>query len=71
MGQYGSYHQIHAVVQYNFNGVLSHQMQQIFHAQNFPSRLFPGGILVGITGRQGGPMHLGATPGSGWVGVIL
>ena len=71
MGQDGSYHHIHAVGQHTFNGVLSQQMQQRFHAQNFPSCLLPGGILVIIIVRKGGPLHLGATPGVGWVGVLL
>ena len=70
-GQYGSYHHIHTVYQHSFNGMLSHQIQQILHAQNFPSRLFPVGILVSITARQGGPLHWGDTPGVGWVGVLL
>ena len=70
-GQDGSCHQNHSVGQQTFNGILSHQMQHRFHAQNFPSRLLPGGILVGIKVRQVVPLYLGATPGIGWVEVIL
>ena len=57
--------------QHTFNGMLSHQMQQIYHAQNFPSRLFPGGILVSITVSQRGSLYLGDIPGVGLVGVLL
>ena len=71
MGQDGSYHHIHAVGQHTFNGMISHQMQHIFHAQNFPYRLFLGDIEVSIKVRQGGPLHLGATPGVGWMGFLL
>ena len=59
------------MVQHNFNGVLSHQTQQRFHSKTFPSRLLPGGILVGITVRQGGPVHLGSTPGVGGGGGYI
>ena len=54
--------------QHNFNGILSHQIQKTFQAQNLPSRLLLGGILVIITVSQGGPLNLGATPGVWWLG---
>ena len=70
-GQDGSYHHIHAMGQHTFNGMISQQVQQILHAKNMSSRFLPGVILVSITVRQGGPLNLGATPGVGWVGVLL